>query len=150
MSRTRGKGHREGRTQPNGCDGDRVGPMPVEPPSWKAVCYERSPHGLGRGSWKRAQVERVGKSQSVTTCEKRSSESIGEATRWLPTSFTSSLRACIDTFRARMLLKVCSVMYGSGLSRSTCSRRRPVAWQSSGQRSRISACTKSLCDAAEG
>jgi hypothetical protein len=53
-------------------------------------------------------------------------------------------------YSTRMLLKVCSVMYGSGLIRSTCSRRRPVAWQSSGQRSRISACTKSLCDAAEG
>jgi Transposase, Mutator family len=81
------KGRREGRTEPNGCDGCRASPRPVEPHSWKAVCYKSSLHGLGRGSWKRAEVERVGSSQSVTTFEKRSSESIGEATRWLPTSF---------------------------------------------------------------
>src|SRR6266699_539630 len=80
------KGRREGRTEPNGCDGCRASPRQVEPHSWKAVCYESSLHGLGRGSWKRAEFERVGKSQSVTTFEKRSSESIAEATRWLPTS----------------------------------------------------------------
>jgi len=68
------KGRREGRTEPNGCDGGRVSPIPVEPHSWKAVCYESSPHGLGKGSWKRAEVERVGESQSVTTFEKRSSD----------------------------------------------------------------------------
>ena len=58
------------------------------------------------GSWKRAEFERVEKSQSVTTFEKPSSESIAEATRWLPTSFMPFLRACTDTFRRPIPLKV--------------------------------------------
>src|SRR5258708_31935350 len=42
-----------------------------------------------------------------------------------------------------MRWRASSVMCASAPIRLTCSRPRPVAWQSSGRRSRISVCTKS-------
>ena len=60
--------------------------------------------------------------------------------------FTIFLWVCIDTFRRPMPSKVSSAMCGSAPIRLMCSRRKPVASPSSGQRCRISVCTKSRCD----
>ncbi len=59
-------------------------------------------------------------------------------------------RRCTGTFRPPMPLRASSATEGSVLSRSTCSRQRPVASASFGSRSRVSGCTKSRWNEARG
>jgi hypothetical protein len=59
--------------------------------AWRAVCCESSLHGSGRGSWKRAEVGRVGLSGRGSDLFGNTLPSrLGEATRRLPTSLRGS------------------------------------------------------------